>query len=64
VGTAAEAARPVQVAPTMNTRKRTKTWHPDKLLEAAIKVQFAPEKWPKSRTSADARAMGKTFAGR
>jgi hypothetical protein len=48
----------------MNTRKRTKTWHPDKLLEAAIKVQFAPEKWPTSRTSADARAMGKTFAGR
>ena len=37
-GTAAEAARTVQVAPTMKTRKRKKTWHPDKLLEAVIKV--------------------------
>ena len=44
-GQAAEAARPVQVAPTMKTRKRTKTRHPEALLEAAIKVQVAPEKW-------------------
>ena len=41
-GQAAEAAKPVQVAPTMKTRKRTR--HPEALLEAAIKVQVAPEK--------------------
>jgi hypothetical protein len=40
---AAEAARPVQVAPTMQTRKRIKTRHPEALLELVLKVQFAPE---------------------
>jgi hypothetical protein len=59
---AAEAANPVQVAPTMKTRKRTR--HLEALLEAAIKVQVAPKKWLTSRTSAVGRAMGKTFAGR